>query len=1112
VIEMVQTDNGILPLSYEINGTLTAGGTYNATTTTSQFTGLAPGDYIVTATGANGCTTDSATITINELAPVTFTSAPVVTEFGCTTGNVTDNAVVTVDPANISGGSSSYVRAVFVYNNGTPGDATDDITQDSSNFVFTVTNEIGGEVAITVYDSEGCSVTTTATIAPFNPITDSNIVVNKAIDCRALPIGGEEITVSFTSASPIANAEFTITGANAGTTGYTTPTQVGTTATFVGMPIDVYTIEILNPVTGCILTTTHEVGALSDYFIDINSVDNVQCFGDSTGSVTFGFSSSTPYTGVYDYEVFQSSGTTTGITGNSVTGATTVSNALAAGDYYVVVTMTDAPFCPVTSPTFTIENPSSALSLTETVSLISCISPSSGEVILEATGGWNGYEYELINTTTGITLQSFDPNNIIIGLDAGTYSATVRDLNGCTETITFDLANPAPITGGYNIVTNVCNGEQNATITVVNVLGGQGTPPSYTYRLTYPDGTVSANQVSNVFDNLTEGDYVITIYDEFSCESAPINVRIDDPTNVVASATIVSPITCSRPEAVVEVTGQGGTGTYEYSTDGINFVSSNIFNVDAGRHQFYVRDANGCISDPYTLVTVDEYEALVSSLNVEVGLVTCNGDSNGVLSATVAGGFGNYEYELLGTVNRPRQTSNMFSNLPVGSYRIRVYSTNTNGDVCDVETQPYSITEPDALQLSETHTNISCFGGNDGTITIGATGGNLGGYEYNINPGFDPSKFVTTNTFENLGPGVYTITVKDKVGCIDTIEVEILTPTEITLTAPVVTEQICITDPTPTVTFEATGGSVAGVTSTYIVSVNGIDLPGVYNEGVITIGAPHIQADSRYGISVRNSNTNCTPVTLPLIETRKPIDLQMQVNLEYTCPIGNVITAGVQDEYKNAVVYTLLDNGVEVDSNDTGVFTNVSPSNNYTINVEHAVDGCPVTINAPDVQDIQELQLAIDDTQKNLLIADGNFGLAPYEYSFDDGDFSSDNQLTILETRDYKVTVRDARGCEVELIVEGVYITIEVPNLFTPDGNGDNDYWYPLEVEDYHDIRVFIYDRYARLITKFTGTHQGWDGTYEGRNLPSGDYWYTIYYKELSGQERKIMGHFTLYR
>ena len=89
---------------------------------------------------------------------------------------------------------------------------------------------------------------------------------------------------------------------------------------------------------------------------------------------------------------------------------------------------------------------------------------------------------------------------------------------------------------------------------------------------------------------------------------------------------------------------------------------------------------------------------------------------------------------------------------------------------------------------------------------------------------------------------------------------------------------------------------------------------------------------------------------------------------------------------------------------------------------------------------------------------------------------------------------------------------IVIPNYFTPNGDSENDFWYPSEVESYHELEVLIYDRYARKIKLFKGAQQGWDGLYEGKPLPTGDYWYTIYYKELSGQKKKLMGHFTLYR
>ena len=213
--------------------------------------------------------------------------------------------------------------------------------------------------------------------------------------------------------------------------------------------------------------------------------------------------------------------------------------------------------------------------------------------------------------------------------------------------------------------------------------------------------------------------------------------------------------------------------------------------------------------------------------------------------------------------------------------------------------------------------------------------------------------------------------------------------------------------------------------------------------------------------------------------------------------------------------YTLFNGlGTAVSTNNTGEFIDVPEADGYIVTATHKVTNCSQssTSNPIDIIEYQTLGMTIDDSVKNKLIANPVNGLAPFEYSIDGGEFSSNNEFTILQTKNYTITIKDARGCEFSMTVEGVYVSITIVNLFTPDGDGINDYWYPKEVESYHDIEVIIFDRYARELGNYKGVVQGWDGTYGGKPLPSGDYWYTIYYKELSGQQKKLMGHFTLYR
>ncbi|WP_299163322.1 hypothetical protein, partial [uncultured Tenacibaculum sp.] len=108
-----------------------------------------------------------------------------VSEFGCTTANTTNNATITVNPGAITGGTGTYVRVEFI-------DAgTAAVLQDSGSFVYTSTNEAGGNYTINVYDDKGCLGTIGATIQPFEKLIDATITVTKAIDCAT----GEDITV-----------------------------------------------------------------------------------------------------------------------------------------------------------------------------------------------------------------------------------------------------------------------------------------------------------------------------------------------------------------------------------------------------------------------------------------------------------------------------------------------------------------------------------------------------------------------------------------------------------------------------------------------------------------------------------------------------------------------------------------------------------------------------------------------------------------------------------------------------------------------------------------------------------------------------------------------------
>lgn len=1096
-ITVSPTDNGISPLTYTISPDPN-GDSGISSNTNVTFTNLPAGTYTITAQGTNGCRT-VVPVTVRGNPVIDISSAITTSQFNCTSGNVTNSATISIDKTAITGGTGNYVRAEFL-------DSSGAVVQNGNNFNYIVTNEAGGTYTVRVYDdNNNCFDSEDVVINPFVKMIDATINVTKAIDCAT----GEDITVKVTP--DVVNAEYTITGENTGYTTTVIPTSATDVAVFTNLATDNYTIQILNPVTGCILEVYHTVEAAPIFDVFVSDIQRA-CFG-GTGSATIEFGSTTPYSDIYNYEVFNTGGTVVQ-SGTANGGTPETISGLVPGEYYVQVTMPNTPFCTPRTANFEITQPNADLTLTGDTTLINCNVTDSGEVFLTAEGGWGAYEYQLVNNASPSSpIQSFSNNRRVTGLVAGAYTATVRDANGCEKTYQFTLDATSPLTADVNVVENNCEGEYTASIEVTNVRGGQEQDATinYTYILVYPDGK-QVEQTSNTFTNLPAGTgYQVTVRDnKYSCQFTTTR-DIIDPSEVVASANITSDITCNTPQATVEVSATGGTGIHSFSQDGVTYGTVNIFNVGAGKHTFYVRDEHNCVDT--VIVTINDYQDLTASLVVKAGFITCNGDANGVLSADVTGGFGNYEYQLLDNSGTPVtgtwQASNTFNGLNVGTYSIRVRSVNRFGVECFADTASHAIQQPDPLEVNENHTDVTCYGGNNGTITVLASGGNLTGYEYNIST--DPTnKFVTDNVFRNLEAGTYTITVKDKLGCFEVIEVEIEQPNKFTMNLVGVTEQVCIDDATPTIELNVQGG-----TTPYYVSINNVELPNTYTTNTIVLGAAeNIQAGTSYFITVRDE-AGCNPAESVTLTTKEPADFNLTVDFEYTCPSGNVVLAIVDEAYKSNMSYTLHDSsGAAVSTNTTGQFNDVAAGTGYYVSATHAQTSCTQSSisNPINIDDIKKLNLTIDDSNKNLLIANASFGLPPYQYSVDGGDFSSDNEITILQTKDYTITVRDARGCEVTLTVEGVYVTIFIPNLFTPNNDGNYDYWYPREVEEYHDIRVLIFDRYGREIIKFKGINQGWDGNYNGSPMPSGDYWYTVYYKELSGQERKLIGHFTLYR
>lgn len=188
----------------------------------------------------------------------------------------------------------------------------------------------------------------------------------------------------------------------------------------------------------------------------------------------------------------------------------------------------------------------------------------------------------------------------------------------------------------------------------------------------------------------------------------------------------------------------------------------------------------------------------------------------------------------------------------------------------------------------------------------------------------------------------------------------------------------------------------------------------------------------------------------------------------------------------------------------------VTEPGNYTVVVEKIYgnrfcDGyAEVTIEASVTPSIVKIDTSDWTRDQNTITVHAK-GSGNYEYSLDDITYQKENVFTGLETGVYQVFVRDGNGCGKDA---REVVLMNYPNFFTPNGDGVHDTWrIPYSVKEPH-LEVAIFDRYGKHITSFGPNHEGWDGTLNGIQLPSTDYWFVVTRED----GRELKGHFSMLR
>lgn len=541
----------------------------------------------------------------------------------------------------------------------------------------------------------------------------------------------------------------------------------GNTHTFNGLFSGSHSIYIADN-SGCFQTLNVTVG--SSGTLNVTSTTTpTSCIGAANGSITVN-----PQNGVapFQYKLnggpFQSSNTFNGVP---------------AGTHTVIVK--DASGCQSSFQVTVANGPGITASFTSNAP--SCGGVNNGSVTITPNNGTAPYLYNM----NGGPYQS---SNTFTGLTSGTYMVNVIDASGCQILNMVTWVGPGgALTATATSTSTSCAGVSNGSITITPTSGSG----PYQYSL-----NGGAYQSSNIFTTLAPGNYSVVVKDGAGCLSNSISVSVAAGGSLLATAATTATSCNGATNGSITVTPTNGAGPYQYSLNGTPAQSSNIFNgVSAGNHTIVVTDGAGCVSAPIN-VTVAAGAALTATASATP--TSCSGATNGTVTVTPTNGNSPYQYSLNGGTY---QSSNTFTGLAAGNYTVVM----RDAAGCQTNSINVVVSPGQPLAATTTVSNVKCNAANDGSVTVSLSVTGTPPYQYSL----DNITYQSSNIFNGLAAGSYTVYFRDNNNCTGTQTFTITQPT--VLSATVNTQPVkCNGASDGSITVTATGG-----TAPYQYSING---------------------------------------------------------------------------------------------------------------------------------------------------------------------------------------------------------------------------------------------------------------------------------------------------
>jgi gliding motility-associated-like protein len=640
------------------------------------------------------------------------------------------------DPVAVSVISTGEVSCF----NGSDGSATITVTGGTPVYLFSWTGDVTGHTSanqnpvdlvadtydLDITDANGCPQSFNDLVTISQP-DDISVTVDNIthVNCNGEATGAIEISPA--GGTPLYS--FAWSGPN----GYTASTQ-----NISNLEAGDYSLTITDA-HGCVKDFIN-VATVSTTTSIISTFDltHVNCNGASDGAIDATVSGGTPN---YIYAWTGPSG---------FTASTEDISGLAPGSYRL--TVTDDLGCVEVFPDQVITEPT-PITASVTVYDIDCYGAGDGAVDLQPAGGVPPYLFAWTGPS-GFTASTED----ISALEAGAYSVTITDDNGCSILFT-DIATvtESPEIQLSSVKSDIsCGGLTDGSIDIT-VTGGV---PPYTFSWTGPGSFTSS---SEDLSGLAAGTYDLDITDGNGClVNFPGVETIVEPTPITATYVSQVDVLCNGDATgSIEIDVSGGTAplSFQWTHESGPVASSDEdpTGLLAGSYSLSITDVNNCSASYPDMATITEPPPLTSSLAKTD--ITCYGDKNGTITVTAAGGTGPYEYSRIADLDIFYQPSNVFTGL--GPNLFTVWTRDANHCVVSETIQ---ITEPEEIQIIteiKSGQNL-CYGDSSAQIDIQEVTGGVQPYEYSINGGVD---FYPTSVFPNLPAGNYQTVVRDASGC-----------------------------------------------------------------------------------------------------------------------------------------------------------------------------------------------------------------------------------------------------------------------------------------------------------------------------------------------------------